>query len=202
MTRQVARLSGPAAVVGGLLWVPYGVFELLKPWGVDTVYRDDRGYEVVTDALLYRVYNLPGSVALFLTAVGLLGALERLGLPMGRAGCIARILAIIAMALAVLSAIGVVAGFDPLFTAPRIFGTLALGAGTTLAGVASHRGHGAFSWTVTLVLLGLLGLFLLPLWPLVHALEVVPEGGGAGIIALFGLGWVLVGYRLRVLRTP
>ena len=57
---------------------------------------------------------------------------------------------------------------------------------------------GARRWAAPLLALGLLGLFLLPLWPLVFAGEVVPEAGGAGIIALFGLGWVLVGYQLRL----
>ena len=42
---------------------------------------------------------------------------------------------------------------------------------------------------------GALGLFLLPLWPLVYAAELIPEMGGAATIALFGLGWVLLGVR-------
>ena len=193
----IVRWSGLAAIVGGLLWIPYGVFELLKPWGADTVYRDDEGYEVVVDALLYRVYNVPGSIALLLTAVGLLGAFEVLALSAGRVGRVGRILAYIALVLAILSAVGVVIGFDPLFTAPRIFGTLALGAATFLAGLNARRTSGVQRWTPVLLALGLLGLFLLPLWPLVHAIEVVSEAGGAGVIALFGLGWMLAGYSLR-----
>ncbi|MBA2470418.1 MAG: hypothetical protein H0V37_13520 [Chloroflexia bacterium] len=195
------RRTGSAAALGGLLWVPFGVFEMLKPWGVDRVFRDDRGYEVVTDALLYRVYNLPGSLALLFTALALLGVYQLLGLPHGRTGNIGRILAYIALALAVLSAVGVSVAFDPLFTGPRIFGTLALGAGSFLAGVDAQRAGSASGWTAALLVLGMLGLFLLPLWPLVYALEVVPEGGGVGIIGLFGLGWALVGYRLRSLPS-
>ncbi len=186
-----------AATLGGVLWVPYGVFEMMQPWGDDTVYRDDRGYEVVTDTLLYHLYSLPGSVALLLTSLGLLGVFERLGLPAGRAGRVGRILAYVALVLALLSAAGVVARFDPLFTAPRIFGTLALGAATLLAGIEARRTDAVAGWwSAALLALGLLGLFLLPLWPLVHAIEIAPEEVGAGVIALFGLGWVLVGYRL------
>lgn len=190
------RRMGAAAALGGLLWMPYGVFEMLQPWGIDTVYRDDRGYEVVTDTLLYWVYSLPGSLALLLTALGLFGVLALLGGPAGRPRSVGRVLTYIALALAVLSLAGLVVGFDPLFTAPRIFGTVALGAGTLLAGIEARRIGATRNWAAALMALGLLGLFLLPLWPLVFALELVPEGGGAGIIALFGLGWVLVGYRL------
>ena len=165
--------------------------------GGDTVYRDDRGYEVVTDAALYWAYGLPGSLALLLTDLGLLGTFARLGLPAGRPGSVGRILAYVALGLAVLSVAGLVALFDPLFTAARVFGTVALGAATLLAGVEARQVGTAQGWTAALLVLGLLGLFLLPLWPLVFAVEVVPEGGGAALIALFGLGWALVGHRLR-----
>jgi len=53
-----------------------------------------------------------------------------------------------------------------------------------------------WGWPVTLVALGPLGLFLLPEQPLVYAVEVVPEGAGAGVIALVGPGWALMGHRL------
>ena len=196
------RLTALAAALGGLLWMPYGVFEMTQPWGDDTVYRDDRGYEVVTDALLYHLYSLPGSAALMLTALGLLGAFRLRGLPAGRAGRVGVLLAYAALALAVLSAAGVVVRFDPVFTGPRILGTLALGGGTLLAGVAARRTGAAASWTTALQALGLLGLVLLPLWPLVYAVELVPEAGGAAVIALFGLGWVLVGYGLGRGEVP
>jgi hypothetical protein len=41
-----------------------------------------------------------------------------------------------------------------------------------------------------------MGLFLLPLWPLVYALQWLPAGGGAAFIALFVLGWILLRYAL------
>ena len=193
---QQLRRGGAAAVLGGLLWAPYGVFEMLQPWGADTVYRDERGYEVVTDSWLYWLYGLPGSLALLLTALGLLGVFARLGLPIGRPGRTGLVLAYAALGLAALSVAGLLVLFDPLFTAPRIFGTLALGAATLLAGIEARRAGADRSWSAGLLALGLLGLNLLPLWPLVFVVGVVPEGGGAAVIALFGLGWALVGYRL------
>ena len=192
----LARWAGPAGVVGGLLWAPYGVFEMLEPWGTDTVYRDDVGYALVTDTRLFVAYSLPGSLALVLTALGLLGVLTGLRLSAARTGRIARLLAYVALALGTLSLLGVVVMFDPLFTAGRIFGTLALGAATVAAGLAA-RGAGAPSgWFAALLLLGLLGLFLLPLWPLVYAVQWLPEGVGAACIALFGLGWAVLGSAL------
>ncbi len=201
----VTRWAGPVGLVGGLLWVPYGCFEMLEPWGVDTVYRDDVGYALITDTRLFVAYSLPGSLALLLTALGLLGLLARFRLPAARTGRIGRILAYVALALGVLSLVGVIVAFDPLFTAGRIFGTLALGAATCLAGLAARGAGAPPGWVAALLLLGLIGLFLLPLWPLVYAVGLLSAGAGAAFIALFGLGWAMAGYRLWMAareRTP
>ena len=193
---QTIRLRGLAAIVGGLLWVPYGVFEMLEPWGAATVYREDVGYELITDAPLFVVYSLPGGLALLLTSLGLLGGLALLGPRAGRARTGGSILASAALALAALGLAGVVVLFDPAFTAARIFGTLALGAAGVLASLSARRAGAGSGWTLALLALGLLGLFLLPLWPLVYAVELVPEAGGAALIALFGTGWVALGHAL------
>jgi hypothetical protein len=195
------EFGGAGAMVSGLLWAAYGIFEMLQPWGPDTTYRDDLGYEVIMDALLHWVYSLPGSLALLLTALSLLAIFRQIGEPIGLLGRAGRVLAHAALILAILSAAGVIAAFDPLFTAPRIFGTLALGAAMSLAGGEVWRMGAASGWGIALTALGLLGIFLLPLWPLVHALAVVPAGGGAGIIVLFGLDWALTGSRLRLGRS-
>jgi molybdenum cofactor synthesis domain-containing protein len=126
-----------------------------------------------------------------------LGILTRLGVLAGCVGRIGLILAYVAVVLAVLSVAGVIALFDPLFTSGRVFGTLALGIATFLAGVDARRNHTAPGWMGALLALGLAGIFLLPLWPLVYALQWVPETAGATFIALFGLGWMAVGYVLR-----
>ena len=157
------RRAAVACLLGGLLWIPYGLFEFLPPWGLDTVYREERGYEVVTDPLLYWMYSLPGSLALMLTALGLLGILGQSGLPRGWIDRVALVVTYGALVLAVLTVVGVVLQFDPLLTGPRILGTFALRAATFLAGVAAHRATATSGWTAALLALGLLGLFLLPL---------------------------------------
>ncbi len=191
------RWSAIAAIVGGLLWVPYGIFEMLEPWGTDTVYREDVGYSVITDTPLFLAYSMPGSLALLLTSLGLLGALAPLELPAGRLGALARILTYVAVVLALLSLGGVIALFDPVFTACRIFGTLALGGAAFLAGADAWRARRMSLWAIALLVLGLTGMFLFPLWPLVYAVQWLPEGGGAAVIGLFGLAWTAFGWVLR-----
>jgi FtsH-binding integral membrane protein len=186
-----------AAMLGGLLWMPYGIFEMLEPWGRDTEYRDERGYEVIIDAPLFAAYSLPGGLALLLTSLGLVGVLAMLGLPAQRAGRIGRVLAHVALALALLSILGILVLFDPLFTSARIFGSLALGVATLLVGIDARARGVAASWIGALLIMGLMGLLLLPLWPLVFAVHLAPEGAGAAYIGVFGLGWTLTGYRLH-----
>ncbi len=143
---NLIRWGRLAAILGGVLWVPYGVFAMLEPWGAGVVYRDDVGYSVITNTPLFVTYSLPGSLALLLTSLAMLGVLAVLGVSAGRIGRIALVLAYVAVVLAVLSLIGVIVLFDPLFTSGRIFGTLALGTAAFLAGWmtsgAAPRGAG------------------------------------------------------------
>jgi hypothetical protein len=109
---------------------------------------------------------------------------------------ITRGLTYLAFGLGLISLVGVVLVFDPVFTAGRIIGTLSLGGAALLASVAARRGGAAIAWVWALFLLGALGVFLLPLWPLVYALGWFPEEAGAMVIALFGIGWMWVGWRV------
>jgi len=164
------------AVLGGLLWVLYGPLELLEPFGQDARYDAARGYDVIVDRGRYVLTSLPGALALLLTALAARGLLA--GRASGR-------LATAAAVLGGLALLGVLIAFDPLFTAPRLLGTLLLGAALLVE--ASHDER--------LRALGALGIFLFPLWPLMFAVEVLPRGAGAALIALFGAGWVLLGLR-------
>ena len=196
MSSNMFRWGGLAAILGGALWVPYGVFVMLEPWGAGVVYSDDVGYSVITNTSLFVTYSLPGSLALLLTSLGLLNVLAMLRASAGRIGRIALVLVYVALALSVLSLAGVILLFDPLFTSGRIFGAFALGIATFLAGVNARESHTAPGWMVALMALGLAGISLLPLWPLVYALMLVPEAAGAVFMALFGLGWMAAGYVL------
>jgi hypothetical protein len=198
---RLVRRPGWLMLIGGALWAPYGLFAMLSPWGEDTLYSEERGYELVIDAGLYRIYSLPGSLALLLTSAGLLGALSALGL-VGGSGRTGRLLARVAVALAVLSLLGAIMLVDPVFTASWLFGSLALGAATFVAGYRCRGRPSCGGLGPALLLLGLAGMFILPLWPLIYAVEVLPAGAGAAFIALFGLGWAVMGYRLSSAKPP
>ena len=176
-------------VVGGALWALFGVFEMLKPWGVAEVYRPDLGYELVTDRALYVLYGLPGTAALILCGLGLRALLR------GRAGrlvSLGRAFAYGALAAGALSGVGLAIGSAPLFFGPVALGMLVLGAAACFSSANAQGADRAL-----LLVTGALGLFTLALRPLVYAVEVIPPAGGAAAIALFGLGWVILGWRAR-----
>ena len=126
---------------------------------------------------------------MILTATALLGVLRLLQQQWGTA--VGRLVGWLAVALGVISLVGLAIPFDPLFTGPRILGTLLLGLATVLGATAARGGSRTY-----LAVLGLTGLALMPLWPLVYAVNVVPAGVGAALIALFGLGWAALGAKL------
>ena len=188
-----ASIVAPA-VVGGFLWIPYGILELLQPWGVDVRYDDFLGYDVVVDRRLHLVYGLPGSLALVLCAVGLLGLMTRLG---ARSRAVTSF-AGLAAALGVTSAVGIAVGFDPAFTGGRILGTLVLGLGVVAAARACRSGP----WRSAFAFVGVLALFLLPLWPLVFAVQWIAPAAGAALIGLHGLAWMALGIAASRPRHP
>ena len=191
--RALRRWAAPAAVLGGLLWVPHGVFEMLPPWGAATVYEEETGYARITDTARFVAYSLPGSLALLLTGLGLLGITARLGLPVGRAG---PILTYVAVVLAVLSVVAVIVLFTPLAIAGLILGSFFLGAAAFTVAIGARRAGVTSRWTVALLILGIMGLFMIPLRSLVNALAFLPPIAAAAFIGLFGLGWVGLGYAL------
>lgn len=198
--RLSPRTAGLAAGVGGLLWVAYGPLTMLQPWGPDVAYEEGRGYSLVLDARLFVGYSLPGALAVALSAAALL-SLPQLHPEPPRARRVvaatrtARALGWVALVLGLAALVGVAMLLDPVFTAGRIFGTLALSAGLVCAAVGggTHRGRERAGH---LLLLGALGAFLLPVWPLVHALGWLSEAAGAVLIAGFGAGWLAVAWWL------
>ncbi len=189
-----------AMVVGGVLWAVHGVFEMLTPFGTASVYDGNLGYELITDRALYLLYGIPGAVALILSSFGLTT------LTRGRSGRlvgIGRVLAVATLTAGVLSGVGLAIGSAPLFVAPIALGTPVLGAAACVVARGARsadRGPllviGARSADRgPLLVIGALGLFALPLRPLVYAAQVIPLAVGAMVIGLFGLGWVVLGWR-------
>lgn len=188
MDRVASRLL--FGVLGGVLWVIYGVFEMLEPFGVAKLYDAHLGYERITDPTLYLGYGIPGATALILTGLGLTRWTR------GETGSIVGVSRVTAFAVVVaggLSGLGLVVRSAPLFFGPVALGTPVLGAATCL--LASGSQGAARADRGLLLLTGGLGLFTLPLRPLVYALHAIPPAGGAVALGLFGLGWVLLGWR-------
>lgn len=170
-----------AAVLGGSLWAPYGVLELVEPWGPDTKYDEALGHDVVVDPALFWLYSAPGSLAVVLCAVGLLELVQRLA-PGSRG---ARLCGWASLVLGAVSACGVVLRFDPAFTGARTAAILVLGVG----GLLAARSAPPASRTALLVL-GCSGVGLIVVWPLVFAVAWLPRAGGATLLAAHGLLWV------------
>ena len=192
MHRTVAAMDRAALgmVLGGILWAVHGVFEMVTPFGVASVYDASLGYELINDRALYLLYGVPATVALILSSFGLV-TLARA--QTGRLVGVGRALAFATLGAGALSGLALAMGSAPLFVAPIALGTPVLGAATCF--VATGARSPARADRGMLLLTGVLGLFILLLRPLVYALQVIPPAAGAAIIALFGLGWVALGCR-------
>lgn len=173
-----------AMMLGGVLWVPFGVFEMIAPFGIASVYQDDLKYEVITDPVLHLVYGIPGALALMLTAFGLGATAPR----SGGLSAVGRVLAYVILAAGVLSGVGLAIGLAPLFVTPIGLGTPVLGLAAVL--IATGRDERR----ALLLAVGVLGLSNLPLRPLVYAVGIIPPVAGAAIIGLFGLSWLALGW--------
>lgn len=193
---RMSRWAAVAAIVGGLLWSVYSVFEMLAPWGAASVYQEELGYDRVTNIQLFRAYTLPGGVAISLIAYGLLGVSGRWKLPMSQLGKLGVVLTYVASGLAILSTVGVLILVAPVAIGGVMFGSLALGAAIFLLALDARRARVAATWKMVLLALGVLGLLLLPLRPLVWAFQVLPAGVAATVMAVFGLGWLVMGVKL------
>ena len=180
--RRRGRLAAGCALAAGLLWPVYGWFEMSMPFGVDSVYDDGRGFEVVIDQNLFALYSLPGACALWATAMTLLHITS------GSSGTRARWahgLARLVICLALVGMIGIGMGLVPLFFAPQAFGTPLLGVAAWLAGgLAVSRALRRHLRCLAIGALAFLGL-----WPAVWALEVLSPEAAAALIAVFGIGW-------------
>ena len=187
------RWSALAAIVGGAVWCFYSVFEMLAPLGVAQTYDDELGYDRVLDPSLYRLYLGVGTASVALLSVGLL-AISGLGvkswlLRIGQVfGTISLLFGVIGLAGALLLAT-ILAG------AGALGGSAILGVGTFLVvhGIG-RRVAGRFR--IVLIALGIIGLGILLLRPLVYAFEVLPPGVAVVIMVVWGALWVVAGVLL------
>lgn len=192
-----------AMIAGGVLWIVHGYYRNLMPHGPDVQWREDLGYSPVLSTELFLLYNVPGVLALLLTAWA---ALSFVVVPAGsrsRLKQAALVFAALSLLLGIIAGGGQVMLFDPLTVGGLSFGVPVLGLALFLVGLAvveeagrTGEGHSRLLGP-GLMLVGALGMFVLPLRPLMYALEMLPLAVGAGVFALFGAGWITLGVMLR-----
>lgn len=194
------RSGSLLAVVGGLLWALFGIFEMLEPLGQAKIYDPSLGYELVTRPRIFQLYHLPGAVALALLALALAGLTARHGLAYpGR-----RVLAFLVLILALASLVGTSILLAPMAMLGLSMGRLVLGIAIIVAGLWAVRSAATRGLATVLILLGLLGVFLLALQPLTWALMWFPPALSAAVMVAFGLAWFALGVSLekRIASTP
>ena len=186
-SRTFVRWSGPAAVLGGALWIVGAVMTALKPEGCIGDACDLPGRSMRGSGALEAVLFLAAVLLIALGAVGvvlLARASGRLG-PAGRAGLVLG-LAGVGLLLAGGLAQALLFGGDfpamPLFVLP---GMLALVTGFLLLGVAVLRAGAVPRWAGGLLMVGALAL-----------LGFNDQNAQALLAVPFGLAWVAVGTAL------
>lgn len=206
--RRFNRLlgHGPAVlwtmVAGGILWIVHGYFRFLTPQGPDAVWRDDLQYSPIISTDLFLLYNVPGVLALLLTAWAALSYMPTLRTAHTGLKRAAQILALLGFIFGLIATAGQVVLFVPPTTGGISMGVPVLGLALFLAGLAVVRdgkfthGHPELSGSV-LILLGVIGMCTLPLQPLMYALALLPLAFGTATFALFGAGWVILCFSLR-----
>lgn len=213
-TQPPARMFRPGAglvwgmVAGGILWVIHGYFRFIMPFGPDAVYQEDLNSSPIISPELFLLYNSPGVLALLLTAwtaFFYLRRLPRLHPGLQRA---AWILAMLAILFGLIAAVGIAILFVPPATGGISLGVPVLGLALVLAGLAMGREgkdqHGQTRLLGRLLMLtGLVGMFTLPVQPLMYALALLPLAVATAVFALFGAGWVALAFNFRsVARRP
>jgi hypothetical protein len=175
--------------LGGALWIPVGVLEFVQPWGTPVRYDEGRAYDVVVERWLYRVSAAPGSLALTLTGLGLLGLL--LSSPSGSRAMRPALTGAGSMVLlGAASVVGVLFLFDPVATGMRMLGLLVTGAACASAFVVCRSDGSRAGVRRALAALAVLAPLAFAMWPLVYAVDLVPPAGAASVTAAFGLAWV------------
>ena len=191
-----------AMAAGGILWIVYGYFRFMTPQGPDVEWREELGYSPILSTDLFLLYNVPGVLALLLTLWATLSYVHCLRTEHTRLKRAAWITALLASVLGLIATVGQVILFDPLKTFGLAVGTPILGLAIFFVGLAVIRDGKTSNGPsplvgLVLMLLGVIGMFTLPLRPLMFALSLLPLAFGAAAFTLFGASWILLASSLR-----
>ncbi len=183
MWSKIARWSGTAAMLGGVLWVASAVLTALKPRGCiaeECAFRSMRQGGVLDGVLFI--------AAVLLLAVGCVGLVSR-ARRRGGFGRLGRLGLYAVVAGAALGFIGVslnvwAPGLVPFFVIPALFTVVV---GFLLLGVAVVQSKALPPWAGVLLAVGALSM-----------LGANDQDWRVLMVVPFGLAWIAVGYAMRV----
>lgn len=189
-------------VAGGVLWFLFGYLRLMTPLGIDAEWREELGYGPVYRSDLFLLYNLPGVLALSLTAWSALSCIRTLRPNRGLLMRASNLLLLLASAFGLLALVGQLIILDAITSGGLNMGTPILGLGLFLAGLAVIRDdrHAHGRQGAILILLGTIAVLTLPVRILMFALALLPLAFGVAVFALFAFGWIVLGFTLS--REP
>ena len=188
MPSDLIRWGGPAAIMGGALWIAGAVITALKPEGCigDECYLPGRSMR--EGSALDAGLSIAGVLLIALGAAavvsrarasGRLGAWGSVGLIVGLAGVAVLLIAALVQALFY----GGDFPYMPLFVLP---GGLALVLGFLLLGIAVLRARVLARWAGVLLVIGALAM-----------LGFNDQNAQALLAIPFGIAWVAIGFALR-----
>lgn len=187
-----------AMTAGGALWIVFGYYRFLVPHGPDVQWREDLGYSLILNKGLFVLYNLPGVLALLMTSLAAFWYVTAVHPARKRLGSVSRVLLVISAVFGLMATAGQLGQLDALTTGGLSFGVLFLGLALFLAGMAmtgNNTSPGMYRPIPgsALMLLGVAGMLILLLRPLMFAFQLLPLAFGAAACILFGGGWILLG---------
>lgn len=194
-----ARWSGLAAIVGGVFWIVYSTFEMLRPFGVPSTFDPSLGYDRIIDGTIYRLYFGFGNFSVVMLSLSVLG-LSRLGRTGGllRGG---RVVCVVSLLMGLVGMAGVVLLAPILAGIGALLGSIVLCVGTVLTVLGIWRHSDARPTNATMAL-AVVGLLIVPLRTLVNALQLLPAGVAVTIMIIWGACWTITGVQLMRRAVP
>ena len=209
ITEQLNRWAPWLAIGGGLLWILYAIFEMLRPMGAVTVFTNDQGQALVTNPPALRVAGSIGGAALVLLGLTVVGTARRYHLPnnepnrfgstvpsrfgvaMGWVGALAGLLATASALLLLI----------PAHSAMQLFGAVLVPFGTLLVAIEAKGSDHAYPIAAPLFLAGTLGMLALLAQAMLPLFAWMLPVYAALAMAVYGFVWVRVG-GLLARQTP
>lgn len=210
ITNRLERWAGELALIGGLLWIGYGILATLQPMGAVTAVANEVGETLVTNPLAFRTAGVAGGAALMLLGLAVVGAATRYKLPgaepnrfntlvpsrfgvaMGWVGALAGLLASGAALLLLVAP----------QAAMQLFGAVLVPVGAMLVAIEANGSDHAYRMAGPLFFVGALGMISLLVQAMLPLTPWLLPVYAALVMAVYGFAWVRFGNLLIVEPHP